>query len=250
MNQDQLDRRLNEIPTAWTALAQAHEGSDTSAKAARQELLERYQRPIYRYLLAATRDPDAADELAQEFALKFLKGDFRHADPGRGRFRDYLKTSLVHQIQRWKGRQRDRPLTADVPEPLAEPAAAFEDSTFGEIWYQELMNQTWDALKRREDQTGQPLYTLLKFRTDQPDLNSQQIAERISERLGRAVTADWVRKWISKARRAFAELLVDEVRASLKDPTDAALEDELEELGLLEPCRAVLREARRGEDQK
>ena len=37
----------------------------------------------YRYLLGAVHDPDAADDLCQDFAVRFLRGDFRRADPGR-----------------------------------------------------------------------------------------------------------------------------------------------------------------------
>src|SRR5262245_4705081 len=58
------------------------------------ELLQRYRGPAYRYLLACVRSADVAEDLAQDFALKFLRGDFGKADPQRGRFRDYLRTSL------------------------------------------------------------------------------------------------------------------------------------------------------------
>ena len=34
----------------------------------------------------ASRDPDAAEELSQEFALRFVRGDLGGADRGRGRF--------------------------------------------------------------------------------------------------------------------------------------------------------------------
>ena len=41
-----------------------------------------------------TRDEQLAEELFQEFALRMLRGDFRRAEPLRGRFRDYLKTVI------------------------------------------------------------------------------------------------------------------------------------------------------------
>ena len=39
----------------------------------------------------AHRDKDAADELSQEFALRFVRGDLKGADRERGWFRDFLK---------------------------------------------------------------------------------------------------------------------------------------------------------------
>src|SRR3712207_7176976 len=44
------------------------------------------------------RSEAAAEELLQEFAVRFLRGDFRRADPQRGRFRDYVKTALIHLV--------------------------------------------------------------------------------------------------------------------------------------------------------
>src|SRR5262249_57514629 len=61
-------------------------------------LLVGCRRAVYRYLIGAVRDPDIADELFQEFALRLMRGAFRRADPRRGRFRDFLKTALSHLV--------------------------------------------------------------------------------------------------------------------------------------------------------
>ena len=86
------DDRLSRIATRWTAVFRAHGDAPTQAEAARHRLMLHYSGAVYRYLLGAVRDPDVAADLCQEFAVRFLRGDFRRADPGRGRFRDYLKT--------------------------------------------------------------------------------------------------------------------------------------------------------------
>src|SRR5262245_63341462 len=87
MSQGDTESRLSRIETTWTLVFQAHQGQEPDALA-RQRLLLRYRGAIYRYLLGALRDPDAAEELAQEFAVRFLQGGFRRADPQQGRFRD------------------------------------------------------------------------------------------------------------------------------------------------------------------
>ena len=59
--------------------------------------VERYGPAVRRYLRAAV-PADAADELAQQFFVDLLAGKYRHAEPTRGRFRDYLKTSLFRRV--------------------------------------------------------------------------------------------------------------------------------------------------------
>src|SRR5262245_13295009 len=108
----EMERRLGEISTMWTILQQAHDRSEELATAAQAKLVQRYFGAVYHYLLGAVRDTDVAAELTQEFVLRFLQGRFRHADPGRGRFRDYLKTALIHMVN------DHRTSTKDAPEPL------------------------------------------------------------------------------------------------------------------------------------
>jgi hypothetical protein len=66
------------------------------------------------------------------------------------------------------------------------------------------------------------------------------MAEHFSATLGKPVTAGWVRQTLYLARDQFAEILMAEVAASLKDPSRDQLERELGELGLLKYCRPAL----------
>ena len=94
MERDELDQRLSRMSTQWTMVLQAHGDEADVANAALAGLAQRYLGVVYRYLLGSVRDPDAAAELTQELALRILRGGFRHADPHRGRFRDYLEDGL------------------------------------------------------------------------------------------------------------------------------------------------------------
>jgi RNA polymerase sigma-70 factor (ECF subfamily) len=66
------------------------------------------------------------------------------------------------------------------------------------------------------------------------------MAEQLRGPLGKAVTADWVRQTLHRARDRFAELLVDEVTQTLRSPTRAELEQELSDLHLLDYCKPAL----------
>ena len=88
MERESPDERLSRISTMWSLVFQAHAGKVDAAASAQNVLMQRYGGAIHRYLLGALRDADAAADLAQEFALRFVRGDFRRANPERGRFRD------------------------------------------------------------------------------------------------------------------------------------------------------------------
>ena len=58
--------------------------------------------------------------------------------------------------------------------------------------------------------------------------------------LGKQISADWVRKWLSLARDRFAALLVDEVSASLREPDPDSVMQELIDLGLFGYCKVAV----------
>jgi RNA polymerase sigma-70 factor (ECF subfamily) len=248
-NPPETGRHISQIETLWPVLQKAHAGSPDEVTAAQQVLLQRYRPAVFRYLMACLRDPDAADELTQEFSLRFLRGDFRHANPERGRFRDLLKSALYHLIiDHHKRKQRGlRQLAADAPEPAVAPESTVEsDRQFLEAWRAELLNRTWDALAAEERRTGRPLHTVLHFRAAHPEMRSAQMALELTQTLNKAVSADWVRKWLHAGRECFADLLLREVGASLREPTPDAVEQELIDLNLFEYCRAAVERWRAG----
>jgi RNA polymerase sigma-70 factor (ECF subfamily) len=236
-------QHLSQISTAWTMLVEAHAGAPESAQAARRELLGRYSAPVYRYLLAAVRDADAADELYQEFALRFVRGAFCRAHPDRGRFRDFLKTCLYHLVVDHAKHQRRRPQplpVEDAAPAVPDMSTADSDRMFLDSWRTELLQHAWQALASVEQTTSQPFHTVLHFRTTHPELQSPQMAEQFTQQLGRPVNAGWVRKWLHLAREKFADLLLEEVLRTLENPTTDRIADELQDLGLLDYCRSAL----------
>jgi len=235
------------MATVWTMVFQAHQGEQDAVQAAQQLLLHRYSGAIYRYLLGALRDPDAADEVFQEFALRFVRGYFRNADPQRGRFRDFVKTALSHQIIDYRKRKFGSPVTAlpEGVEPTApEPETVASDREFLNRWREDLLDRAWEALEQVQQQTGQVLYAVLRFRADQPQLSSAEMAAQLSAQLGKPLSATGVRQTLHRAREKFAELLLDEVARSLQTSDFDRLEQELIDLGLQSYCRSALDQRR------
>jgi RNA polymerase sigma-70 factor (ECF subfamily) len=240
---------ISHITTCWSLVFQAHQGKSGVASSAQQELMQRYGGAIYRYLLGALRDPDAADELSQEFALRFVRGDFRQADPDRGRFRDFIKTALFHLVvDHFRKRKKERPqaLLSDTPElAVDDPSLANADAEFLKRWREELLNRTWEALAALERKSGQVFYSVLRYRAEHPEARSAQMAREVGARLGKPLTDAGVRQTLHRAREKFADLLVDEVRHSLQTTDPARVEQELIDLDLLPYCRSAFDRATR-----
>jgi RNA polymerase sigma-70 factor (ECF subfamily) len=239
MDQATFNERLSRITTVWSKVLQAHDGEGDAATSAQALLLHRYGGAVFRYLLGAVRDADLAEDLAQEFALRFLRGDFRRANPEQGRFRDYLKTALIHLVtDHYRARQASpRQMSPEAQDPPAPAVAAQDtDRDFLAGWRQELLERTWKALA--EDNPA--YHAVLCFRIESPDATSATAAAWLSAQLGRSLTADWVRKTVQRAHGKYADLLIEEVAQSLGTTAPEALRQELQELDLLRYCRSAL----------
>jgi len=123
VDQRELSQRLSRISTRWSVVWDAHHGSGGDAAAARRELVLEYGGAVYRYLVGAVRDPDAAEELAHEFAVRVMNGELHRADPERGRFRDYVKRVLVNLVNDHVQSRMRRPVQ---PPSAWEPSAPLE----------------------------------------------------------------------------------------------------------------------------
>lgn len=231
------DQHLSRIETLWSLVRQAH-GPEAMAEA-QQALWQRYSGAIYRYLLGALHDEYAADEVFQEFWLRFLRGAFRQANPERGRFRALVKSTLFHLVIDHQKAKARSPAQALEPQVFSDPAD--QDQAFLTSWRQEILERTWLALEQEQQQTRQPFFAVLRLRAEQPELTSEEMAARLNQAEARQLTAGGIRQILKRARTRFAELLVREVSLSLVAPTSEELEQEIRELGLLPYCRSALR---------
>ena len=229
------EKRLASISTMWTMLRDAHGDQATNALEARQLLLERYGGAIHRYLLAAVRDPHVADDLTQEFALRLVKGDYRNVNPGRGRFRDYVKTILFRMVGEYRRRQARNPAAAnrevvEIPDSAEETTQL--DQQWLDSWRDELLARSWNSLFHQ----NRMFYEVLRFRAENPQLPGDKAAGELSRKLDKPVTPAAMRQTLKRARDAFAGFLIEEVAGSLDDPDRESVESELIDLNLHVYC--------------
>src|SRR5205807_2109339 len=151
------------------------------------------------------------------------------ANPEKGRFRDFVKTSLFHLIVDHQNRRKRGAVALPVEEydPPAAPELSCSDAQFLESWRNEILSRTWLALDAAGRDADRHYYRVLRFRAEHPEMSCAQMAERLTADLGRPVKADWVRQTLKRSRDKFTELLLDELSRSLDNPTRERLEQEL-----------------------
>lgn len=236
-----ISQRLDAIATRWSLVRRAHDDAASDIGEARGALVTRYSASVRSYVRAIMRGSPDADEVAQDVVVKMLQGNFAGADPNRGRFRDLLKVASRNMVRNWwekanrrQGVDYDVDLTADDNE--AQPDGEWDDA-----WRQNVMDLAWARLQEHErTNAGSIAYTLLKLRGALPDASSNDLAEKLSEKLGKPVRADALRQQLRRARVRFAELLIEEIADGLDQPSADRIEEELISLGLFEHVRDLL----------
>lgn len=233
--------RFDAQPTRWSMVQKAHGDSIAGSAEARQYLVMRYAPAIKRYVRAITRDEDQADEISQDVMVRLLQGDFAGADPNKGRFRDLLKVAIRNMTRNIWSKQKVRK-TVDYDIDQNEDGTENEsDLVWTEGWRQQLLELAWNQLQEyQQSHAGSVAYTILKLRADYPDASSEELAERLGQKIGKPVRADQARQQLRRARVRFAELLVVEVSDGIGVTTKERVEEELAELQLLERIRDLL----------
>jgi DNA-directed RNA polymerase specialized sigma24 family protein len=233
--------RLSQIDTLWSVVRRAHDGAATGAQDAQRQLLFQYGNAIQRYLRTRLRDPSVADDVYQDFAVKFVRGDFHNATPEKGRFRTFIRTVLYRQVADFhRNRKRDVQLDEKRMEPVAPPDDDSGDDQFAEVWRDEMLKNAWAGLYALQKESGKPWYTVLQLRVNNPEMRSVQLARALADELDKPISSANVRVLLHRSRERFSGLLIEAIADSLDSKSYDEIEDELAELRLLEYCHASL----------
>lgn len=229
---------LNAIATPWTQLELAEYSKQADERqAAQAAILQRYGNAIHRYLLAITRDEQLAMDLGQEFALRFLQGNFRNIGREKGRFRNYVKkviSNLVVDVHRRRQREDQFRQNADQQKQLVDQSAAVNDEngeTLTQIWRTHLLKLAWKELENESQEGKPPYYQVLKLRVQFPAETIKQLEVRLRD-IATGYTESGFRQVLCRARQRFRELLWEEIAKSCGTPERDSIEQEICDLGL------------------
>jgi DNA-directed RNA polymerase specialized sigma24 family protein len=197
--------------------------------------------PVYCYLRRRGCGEEDAKDLVQDFFAACLRSDFfAQADPARGRFRNFLLSSLQHFLanaQRAAHAQKRRPPKGlvSLQELAGSDSGGFEpadretpEAVFHRAWLADLTQRVLRRLKAECQATDkQEHYEILHQRLVLPALEGAKPPplRALSGRLG--LTEKQAANQLLTARRAFQRILEEEIRsyANSEDEVSAELRD-------------------------
>ena len=196
-----------------------------------------YSRAVHAYLGALVRDVNDADDVTQELLARVLERGLSWSGNSAPRFRDYLKAVLRNVAVDWYRSRKRRPITGTDIDAIARREAAAVEQWLPD-WRDCILEAAWRTLEAHEQQKPDNYcYYSLRLASEHPTEPSAQLAVRLSQKIGRPIRADAFRKQLSRSRRLFASLIVNEVRQTLSNPCQDRVDDELIHLGLFEYVR-------------
>lgn len=222
--------------TPWSTILECQGVNPERAQAALSRLCEAYWPPVHGYLRRrGYSDPDAKDLTQGLFERMLERGDFRAADPGKGRFRSYLLTCLKHF--EWNERVRSRALKRGGGEPALsledplvradgpmEPAQSSQNlqCLFDRDWAARLVDRVLIRLHKEEEESGRgELFRELQSLLTRDE--SPEFREALARKYG--VERGTIDTRVSRLRMRYRTLLRNEVGHLVSDASE--VEDEI-----------------------
>lgn len=228
--------------TRWSVvLASRKQGESRETRIALEELCSIYWHPLYSYARHQGISAEDAEDLTQSFLVFVLEKDlFSQADAALGRLRNYLLTAFGRHIKHWH-RQAGALKRGGGHQIVSIEASREENSipidpadhrTPEEIYQRQcalsMIETALEHLAQEQDRAGKAeQFELLRTRLD-PTLSCTGNDAELAAALG--MSHDAVRKAISRLRKRFRELLYDLVAATLSNPTEESIQEELASL--------------------
>lgn len=226
--------------TRWSLVRQANGSVDDAAVQALAALCESYWYPVYAYIRRSGHSAHDAEDLTQGFFARLLEKDtLAHADPAKGRLRNFLLTCVQNYLRNEHQRasaQRRRPqLLISFDAGWAEQRFAIEpadalspDRLYQRRWALTLLEFTLQVLEQEYSADGKrelfaALRPCLGF-TKEKAPNYAEIAAQL------ACSEGAVKTQVFRLRQRWREILFQQVSITLDDPTSDEIKGELAEL--------------------
>ena len=222
--------------THWSLIIKAGSPGSSQARAVLAELCSAYWYPIYAFIRQKGNGHDQALDLTQGFFERLLeKGIVSAAEPGKGRFRAFLRTDcqrfLIDQFRRMSARGSGIP-TVSIDAHEAEDRYRFEpadtltpDRLFDRAWALTLLDRVLELLAAEYAAKGHSeLFDHLKIVLTQG--KGAASAATLAASLGK--TEEAVNMAVHRLRKRYREILEEQIAATLDDPSE--MEDEIRSL--------------------
>lgn len=221
--------------TEWSLVAAAGDLSETTAREALETLCTRYWYPVYALARHLGNDAESARDLTQSFFVHLLdKNTLDVADPERGRFRSFLRTTFRNYCYNdWRNSSSKKRGDGRTPLPLdfetAESRFQLEpkdhrtpESSYERRWAHTLLDRALARLtSEMTANDGANRFQLLEpFLAGPPERDDYP---RLAEQLG--ISAGAIRVAVHRMRQRYGRLVREEVARTVGH--DGDVDDEL-----------------------
>jgi len=216
--------------THWSVVLTAARRESPQAGEALERLCRSYWYPLYAYIRRKGYDVHQAQDLTQEFFMRFLQQEFlSRADRAKGKFRSFLLGTLEHFLAKeWRRACRQKRGSGREILSLNEEDAEgrYRLEPFHELTAEKIYNQNWALAVLRQAMSALEaewvaadkgaVFQELKTRLDGSG-NEQPYAEAAA-RLG--LSGGAVRMAALRLRKRFGELLREEIGHTVASPQE------------------------------
>lgn len=226
-------------PTRHSAIAELASDDHVLRERALGAIVEAYWKPVYKYVrIKWNRDNESAKDLTQSFFLRLIEKDFlKPFDPGRARFRTFLRTCLDRFIMnedqansRLKRGGNIHFVSADFGAAEAEladvtgPVGHQPDDVFEREWIRHLLSLAVAELQDHCQRAGKDIHFRMFERYDLGrDPRRADGGAPVGDGARRVtygdlaaehdITVDTVTNYLAYARREFRRLVLERIRA-------------------------------------
>jgi DNA-directed RNA polymerase specialized sigma24 family protein len=223
--------------THWARVVAAGAPRSPEEREALGELCRAYWYPLYVFIRRKGYDADQAEDLTQAYFVRLLeKGVLAAADPHKGRFRAFLRTDCgfflagEHDRQSAQKRGGDRAIVSiDAVDAegryRVEPADGLNaEGLFDRAWAATLLERVIEQISREYSDSGRGTL-FVRLKAVLTDGEGALPYAAIAEELGTTEVA--VQSAAQRLRKRFRLLVREQIAATLDNPTQESVEDEL-----------------------
>jgi RNA polymerase sigma-70 factor (ECF subfamily) len=209
---------------------------EKEAHRAMSDLCQAYWFPLYAYARRAGQGQEDAEDLVQAFFAKLLEKNYlEDADPGKGRLRTFLLTALKRYMAKdWRNRHALKRggwaevFSIDVDEAeesyRLEPADnTTPEDLYERQWVNSLLKAAIDKLRKNYADRGRG--EVFDHMRDYLDSDGEESYAELGQRIG--LNENAARAAVFRLRQQYKTALQEQIRETLDNPTDEALQEEL-----------------------
>ena len=210
--------------TAWSLVAAAKDPQRVGHVAAVNLLASKYWKPIFYFIRAKGYASNVAEDLTQEFFLRFLERDWiQRVDPTRGRFRTFVLTILSRfladesaaRVRKQKRFEREilsiSRLVTDEDRDFEPAVSESPEAIFIRQWALTTVHNTRENVRRECIAEGREAWYDLFEASVMPESGQRSSQPVLAQRFG--LSRDQVRYRLEQVRKRFDRSFRTELRS-------------------------------------